>query len=166
MSIPRVAAAALALAFAGHAGAQTTPKDLFKGKVREGLYEVKSEADLTGVPGMAKEAAKPSETKRRCMTRQEIERGVEAGKDCSVTSYKESPGAATIAMKCKDGSATDMKFTFGADTFTSELRTSGKDEGKPFVSIFRTSAKYVGACPPPVAPAPTTQPVQPAPPKK
>ena len=158
--------AILALAVAGDAGAQApaNTKDLFKGKVREGLYEVKSEADLSGVPGLPKEQqAKRSETRQRCMSKAEIDRGVEAGKDCSVASYKSSANAANIVMNCKDGSTTDMKFTFAADAFTSELKTAGKDEGKPFVSIFRTNAKYVGACPP-QAPAPA--PPAPAQPKK
>ena len=163
MSIARIAAtSALALAFAADAGAQANPKDLFKGKIREGLYEVKSEADLTGVPGMPKEQARRSESRQRCMAKPEIERGVESGKDCSITSFKDSGSSAHLVMTCKDGATTDMKFTFAADAFTSELRTAGKDEGKPFVSIFKTSAKYVGPCPP--APAPAA-PAAPAPKK-
>lgn len=161
MSTARVAIAAIALALAADAFAQAGTKDLFKGKVREGLYEVKGEADLTGVPGIAKDAARTSETRKRCMTKAEIERGVEAGKDCTVTSYKDSGSAANIVMTCKDGASTEMKFTFAADAFTSELRTAGKDDGKPFVSIFKTSAKYVGACPPAAAAA-----APPSPPKK
>lgn len=144
-------AAVAALAAGAGAAAAQTPKDLFKGKVKEGLYEVKSEADLSGVPGIPKEAAKRSETRQRCITKQDVERGIEAGKDCEVKSYKPSAGGANIVMACKDGSSTDMKFAFGGNTFKSEMRTTGTQEGKSFVSVFRSEAKHVGPCPEPKA---------------
>lgn len=144
-------AAVAALAAGAGAAAAQTPKDLFKGKVKEGLYEVKSEADLSGVPGIPKEAAKRSETRQRCLTKQDVERGIEAGKDCEVKSYKPSAGGANIVMACKDGSSTDMKFAFGGNTFKSEMRTTGTQEGKSFVSVFRSEAKHVGPCPEPKA---------------
>lgn len=150
-------AAAAALAAGSAAAAPQTPKDLFKGKVREGLYEVKSEADLTGVPGIPKEAAKRSETKQRCLTRQDVDRGIEAGKDCEVKSYKPSAAGASIVMACKDGSSTDMKFAFGGDTFKSETRTTGTQEGKSFVSVFRSEAKLIGPCPAPKAASPAAK---------
>ena len=144
-------AAVASLAAGPAASAPQTAKDLFKGKVKEGLYEVKSEADLSGVPGIPKEAAKRSETRQRCLTKQDVERGIEAGKDCEVKSYKPSAGGANIVMACKDGSSTDMKFAFGGNTFKSEMRTTGKQEGKSFVSVFRSEAKHIGPCPDPKA---------------
>lgn len=144
-----VLAAAAALAAAPAAAAPQTSKDLFKGKVKEGLYEVKSEADLSGVPGIPKEAAKRSETKQRCLTKQDVDRGVEAGKDCEVKHYKPSAEGANLVMACKDGSSTDMKFAFGGNTFKSEMRTTGTQEGKTFVSVFRSEAKHLGPCPEP-----------------
>ena len=152
--------AAAALAAAGGASAQATAKNVFKGKVKEGLYEVRNEADLSGVPGIPKEQVKSSETRKRCMTPQEIERGVEPAKDCKVNSYKEAGSVTTVVMQCQDGAVTEMKFTFAADGFSSEMRTTGKDEGKPFVSVFRSQAKHLGACPP------AGQPPQQAPAKK
>jgi len=141
------AAAVAALAAGPAAAAPQSTKDLFKGKVKEGLYEVRSEADLTGVPGIPKEAAKRSETKKRCLSQQDVDRGIEAGKDCEVKSYKPSAGGANIVMACKDGSSTDMKFAFGGNTFTSEMRTTGTQEGKSFVSVFRSEARHIGPCP-------------------
>jgi hypothetical protein len=144
-------AAAAALAAGPAVSAPATSRDLFKGKVKEGLYEMKSEADLSGVPGIPKEAAKNSETRQRCLTRQYIDRGIEAGKDCEVKDYKQSAGGANILMACKDGSSTEMKFVFSGDTFSSETRTTGKDEGKSFVSLFRSNARHLGPCPQPKA---------------
>ena len=144
-------AAAAALAAAPAAAAPQSARDLFKGKVKEGLYEVKSEADLSGVPGIPKEAAKRSETKQRCLTKQDVDRGIDGGNDCEVKSYKPAAGGANIVMACKDGSSTDMKFAFGGNTFKSEMRTTGTQEGKSFVSVFRSEAKHVGPCPEPKA---------------
>ncbi len=159
----RIAAVGLAcagLVASGFAAAQPATRDIFKGKVREGLYELRNEADLTGVPGMAKADARKSETRQRCFTKQDVERGVEAGKDCQVKSYKPTERAAHLVMQCKDGTATDMKYAFTGTGYESETRTTGKQEdGKPFAAVFRTQAKYLGACPPPQAsPAPQATP--------
>ena len=144
-------AAVAALAAGPAAAAPQTTQDLFKGKVKEGLYEVKSETDLSGVPGIPREAAKRSETRQRCLTKQDVDRGIEAGKDCEVKSYKPSAGGASIVMACKDGSSTDMKYAFAGNTLKSEMRTTGTQEGKSFVSMFRSEATRIGPCPEPKA---------------
>jgi hypothetical protein len=161
--LARIAAAALLLA-AAPTHAQQSAANVFKGKVVEGLYEVKSEIDLTGVPGVPREQQKSSESRNRCVTRQEIEQGVSAGGDCSVTKYTESAGGARILMACKDGKASDMKFTFSPEGFTSETSTTGKEDGKPFVSVFRTHARRLGPCPA-AAPAGKAPPGKAPPPK-
>lgn len=149
-----VLAAAVALAAAAaHAQQAPSGRDLYKGKVREGLYEVKSEADLTGVPGIPKEAMKSTETRQRCLAKADVERGVEPGKDCRIASYRAAEGSAQVVMECKDGTSTDMKYSFSPAGFASEMRTTGKQDGKPFVSVFRSQARYLGPCPPQGAPA-------------
>lgn len=141
-------ALAAALATPGAAVAQdAATKDLLKGKMREGLYEVKSDVDLSGVPGIPKEAATRSETRQRCLGKKDIERGVEPGKDCKVKSSKGTETGAVVVMECRDGSVTEARFSFAPAGFVSEMRTSGKQDGKPFVSVFRSQAKYLGACP-------------------
>ena len=142
--VPGIAAALLLAA--GAAGAQPSPSGIFKGKVAEGLYEVKSEIDLTGVPGVPRDKQKSAETRSRCVTRQEIDQGVSAGADCSVTRYTEAGNTARILMACKDGRTSDMKYAFGPDGFTSDTTTTGKEGGKAFVSVFRSKATRVGPC--------------------
>lgn len=139
-------AAAAVLLAALDARAQQSGGNVFKGKVAEGQYEVKSDVDLTGVPGVPRDKQKSSESRSRCVTRQEIDNGISAGGDCSITKYTESAGAARILMACKDGKASDMKYTFAPGAFTSETTTTGKEGGKAFTSIFRSSAKLVGPC--------------------
>lgn len=139
-------AAAAALLAAAPAWAQPSAAGIFKGKVEEGLYEVKSEIDLTRVPGVPRDKQKSTETRSRCVTRQEIDQGVSAGRDCSVTRYTEAAGGARVLMSCKDGKASDMKYTFTPGGFASETTTTGKEGGATFVSVFRSSAKLIGPC--------------------
>jgi hypothetical protein len=143
--IPGIAAAALLMA-AQQSGAQQPAAGVFKGKVAEGQYEVRTEIDLTGAPGVPRDKQKSSGMRSRCVTRQEIDNGVVSGGDCSVTKYSESPGAARILMACKDGNVSDMKYTFAPGEFGSETVTTGKEGGRPFTSLFRSSAKLVGPC--------------------
>lgn len=119
----------------------------FKGKMKEGLYEMKSDHDMSGVPGVPKEHAKGSETKQRCMGRAEIERGINAGKDCKIASSKESGNNANVRMECQDGSVTEINLTLNPTGYGSEMKTTGKQDGKTFTSIFRSQAKYLGPCP-------------------
>ena len=149
MRLARVLLAAAAIAAAAPAAAQPSSRDLYKGKVREGLYEVRRESDLSGVPGIPKEQARASETRQRCLSKEDVARGVEAGKDCRISSYKPAEGSAQVVMECQDGSVTDMKYTFSAAGFSAEQRITGKQDGKPFVSVFRSQARYLGPCPAP-----------------
>ena len=161
MTFVRVTLAAAALAAAFSATAQPpSARDLYKGKVREGLYEVRNDSDLTGAPGIPKEAMKGSETRQRCLTKEAVERGIEPGKDCRTRSYRPAEGSAHVVMECKDGTVTDSKFSFSPAGFASETRITGTQEGKPFVSMFRSQARYLGPCPP------TGQAPAPAPAKK
>ena len=139
--------AAAALAAAPPAWAQQSAVNVFKGKVREGLYEVKSEVDLTRVPGIPRDKQKSTESRNRCVTQKEIDDGIPSDHECSVTKYTETAGGARILMSCKDGKASDMKFTFKPGEFASDTTTTGKDGGATFVSVFRSTARLVGPCP-------------------
>lgn len=140
-------ALAVALATAAPpAGAQQSAANIFKGKVAEGLYEVKSEIDLTGAPGVPRDKQKTTEVRSRCVTTQEIDQGISPGSDCAVTSFTQSAGAARILMTCKDGRKSDMKYTFSPGAFASETTTTGKEAGAAFVSIFRSNARLIGPC--------------------
>jgi hypothetical protein len=119
----------------------------FKGKMKEGLYELKSDHDMSGVPGVPKEHQKGSETKQRCMSKAEIERGINPGKGCKIASSKESGNDASVRMECQDGSVTEMSLTLNPNGYGSEMKATGKQDGKSFTSIFRSQARYLGPCP-------------------
>ena len=119
----------------------------FKGKLKEGLYEIKTDHDMSGVPGIPKEHAKGSETKQRCVSRQELDRGVRAGRDCRIASARESGNSATVRMECKDGAVTDMKITLTGSGYSTEMATSGKQDGKAFSTSIKSQTRYLGPCP-------------------
>lgn len=121
-------------------------KDAFKGRMKEGLYQIRSDADLTAVPGMPKESARRSETRETCVTKADLERGIQAAKDCKVKSYKAEGKTVRFSSECTDGSRTDMRMTFSESGFVSETTSRGTHEGKPFVSRFRSEAKLLGPC--------------------
>ena len=128
---------------AAAAGAQP-----LKGRVKEGLYEVVREHEITGIPGIPKEAQKGSERRTHCMKKDDIERAVQPGQGCSVKGVKQSPTKVSIAMACADGTTTDLDMTFNPAGYTTDMRTKGMQDGKPFTSRFRSTAKFLGACPP------------------
>ena len=137
----------------------TAPQPL-KGRIKEGLYELTRTIDLSGVSGVPAKDQKGSETRRQCLGKADLEQPMQAGPGCAVKSTKESPAAVEILMQCSDGTATDMRMTFDAAGYGSEMKTTGQQDGKPFVSLFRMKAKYVGPCPaaPATAPAPSAAP--------
>ena len=152
MQVGRAAAAALAAALAWGAApaaaqAPGQPQDLFKTRVKPGLYEVHNDVDLTGVPGVPAQSAKTSEVKQRCVGAAEIEQGIQAGKDCRVKDYRATAGDARVTMQCADGTSTDMRFAFSESGFESEMTTTGAQDGKPFRSVFRSKARLLGPCP-------------------
>ena len=145
-----LAAAALA---AGGAWAQ--PRDAgadngfapFKGKLKEGLYEIKTDYDMSGVPDVKKEHARGSENKQLCVSRQELDRGVRAGKDCRIANAKESGNTANVRMECKDGAVTEMKIALSPNGYATEMTTSGKQDGKAFSTSIKSQTRYLGPCP-------------------
>ena len=119
----------------------------FKGKLKDGLYEIKTDHDMTGVPGIPKEHAIGSETKQKCVSREELDRGVRAGKGCKIASANESGNNATVRMECQDGAVTEMKMALTTGGYTTVMNTSGKQDGKPFSSSFKAQTRYLGPCP-------------------
>lgn len=119
----------------------------FKGKVKDGLYEMKTDHDMSGVPGVPKEHQKGSETKQRCVSKEELDRGIRAGRGCKVTSSKDSGNTATIRMECQDGAVTEMNLALNPGGYSTEMKTTGKQDGKAFSSTFRSAARYLGPCP-------------------
>jgi hypothetical protein len=139
--------AAAALAFAAPAAAQQpSTKDVFKGKVKPGMYETRVVTDMSGVPGIPPDQAKNTETHKRCMTAEEVERGLKSREDCKAKTFNQSATGVHFVSECKDGSLNDLRIAFSAAGFSSEMKTTGKHEGKPFVMMMKSESKYLGPC--------------------
>lgn len=117
-----------------------------KGRVKEGQYELVRENDLTEVPGVPPNAQKGREKREVCLTKADIERGVEPSPGCSVKKVSESKAAVAIAMACTDGTTTDLAMAFKPGGYTSDITSRGLQDGKPFTSRFHSEAKYLGPC--------------------
>jgi hypothetical protein len=153
MMVRHYAGAALAFAAfltSGPAWAQKPPADLFKGKLKPGLYEDRVEVDMTGVPGIPKEHAKQSQTTQRCMTPEELNKGLgEDERGCETTGFKMMGDTASFTTTCKKGNETqiaEIKLTTTAQGMKSELKSTMKQGGQTSTSTMRSESRYLGPC--------------------
>ena len=141
-----VFAAGLALASLPALAQQPSMKDIYKGKVKPGMYETRVVTDMSGLPGVPKEQAKTTETHKRCMTPQEVETGLKTRGDCKVKTFDQSPTEARFVSECKDGTVNELRVNFTAAGFSSEMKTTGKQDGKSYAMAMKTESKYLGPC--------------------
>lgn len=128
--------------------AQAPPKDLFKGKVKAGMYEDKVEIDMGNVPGIPKDQAKQVQTHRRCMTQEQVDRGPASDqKGCENTNFKMQGDTATFTTICKDsGQKTDTRITPTAQGFNVEVKSTVTQGGQTFVSTMKGQSRWLGPC--------------------
>jgi hypothetical protein len=139
-------AAGVAL-LAGAAFAQPPANGLLKGHVKAGLYEQKTEGEVSGVPGLPPGQERHVETTRRCVTQAEADKGIELAPGCTLKSQNISGNTAQFAAECRDGATHAMKITTTPTGFTSEMKTTGKQrDGTPFSVSMRSESRYLGPC--------------------
>lgn len=143
-------AMACAAAFAG-------PFDAFKGKMKEGQYEMKMDMEMPGMPaGMGKQ----SHTMTHCVTKEDIEKGQmgKGGKkdampeNCEVKDMNMSGNTATYKVVCKGGKnnqpdmTTDNKVTFRDNGYTMDMKMSMNQGGQVMNMNQHMESRYMGAC--------------------
>jgi hypothetical protein len=142
-------ASALLLA-APLAAAQQPPKDLFKGKVKPGMYEDKVEMDLSGIPGIPREQAKKTTSGQTCVTQADLDKGfMQLEKGCAYTAFKMAGDTAIFTTVCKDGAdsqTNEVRVTPTSSGFNSEVKTSSVQGGKPSNSTIKSQSRYLGPC--------------------
>ncbi len=126
------------------------PFDQFKGKMKEGLYEVKMDMEMPGMPGGM---GKQSMTMQNCVTAQDIEKGQvgkddKAGMNCEVKNFKMSGNTATYTTVCKgDPEMTaDTSITFKGDGYSMNMKTAMKQGGQVMNMTHKMEGRYLGAC--------------------
>ena len=139
---------ALAFVYCGAALAGG-PMDM-KGKMKPGLYEYKTDMEISGMPaGMGKQ----STTNQSCVTAKDIEGGDLAKPDkdskCELKDVKSSGDVTTYKMVCTgEGAMTaDAKMVFRDGGYTTDLTMSMKQGGQTTNMKQHIDAKYMGACP-------------------
>lgn len=121
--------------------------DVYKGRVKPGLYEIRSETVMKGVPGVAPGQEKSTETKKGCISVQEIARGFEVRKECKPKVNNATPASVQMVYEC-DGQPQEfhLKVVPGGH----ETRLVANDmtpDKKPYTMTMTTQWKYLGACP-------------------
>ena len=148
----------IALACAGTlslaAAAADNPFQAFKGKIKAGMYEYKTEMDMGQIPGMPPGMGRQSHTFQHCVTAEDINRGeVDKGrngppKNCEVKDFRMSGNTASYRMVCTGEHAmeADNHITFASDGYTMDMKMALNERGRPMNMTQHMQARYVGAC--------------------
>jgi hypothetical protein len=143
-------AAALPLAAAA---AADNPFQAFKGKVKPGLYEYRTEMDMGAIPGMPPGMGKQSHTFQHCVTPEDVQRGEmnksdRMPKNCDVKDFRMSGDTASYKMVCTGEHAmtADSSITFRGYGYDVDMAMDMSDSGRPMHMKQHMQARYLGAC--------------------
>jgi hypothetical protein len=142
---------ALAAACIAGSAIAASPAEMFKGKVKEGLYEYKMDMEIPGVPA---QFSKHSHTMQNCVTKEDLEKGDLAKNDrknkneCEFVDMKMSGNTATYKMVCKgEGQMTmDTKTTFRDNGFVSDSKMTMNHGGQVMTTTNHVEGRYLGPC--------------------
>lgn len=122
-----------------------------KGKMKEGLYEVKLDMEMPGMPaGMGKQ----SMTMQNCVTAKDLESGRigqrpdEKPGDCEVKDFKMSGNTATYKTVCKGQTqmTADTSMTFRGDGYTMNTKVAMNQGGQVMNMTQKMEGRYIGPC--------------------
>ena len=144
-------AAACAVALCSTGVNAAGPFDAYKGKMKDGMYEIKTEMEMPGMPGGM---GKTAHTMQHCITPQDIESGKMGGgkdqmpKDCEVKDFKMSGNNATYKLICKGqmNMQADVNMSFNDSGFKMDQKMSMNQGGQPMQMNHRMESRYIGPC--------------------
>ena len=155
MKTSRLLAATCLAAVAGSAWADN-PFDAFKGKMKEGLYEYKTEVGMGQMPGMPAGAGKQNMSFQHCITAEDIEKGRmgrsgrdgKMAPDCEVKNFKMSGNSASYTMACKgqNNMTSDNKIIFTADGYKMDMNMVMNQAGQSMKMSQHVESRYLGPC--------------------
>jgi Protein of unknown function (DUF3617) len=154
-----LAAAVSLAAFASAAiAADDNPFAAFKGKMKEGMYDMTMEMDMGQVPGMPPGMGKRSHKVSHCVTQQDIDKGaLGKGRDgkgmpdnCKISDFKMGGNTASYHMECTGERAmsADNQITFLGNGYDMNMRMKmamGKG-GQPVEMAQKIQSRYTGPC--------------------
>jgi Protein of unknown function (DUF3617) len=135
----------------------------FKGKMKEGLYEITTSMEMSGMPGMPggmQGMKMPAMTVQHCVTKKDVEegsqkmfgqkgpRGGEMPKDCEMKDFKMDGNTASYKMICTGEHKMDMdtSITFGGDGYKGTTKMKMDQGGQAMNMTSTFESKYKGAC--------------------
>lgn len=126
------------------------PFDAFKGKMKEGQYDMKMTMEMPGMPqGMGKQTMNHS----HCVTAQDIEGGRMGSREkppqnCEVKNFSMSGNTASYTTVCKGDPemTSDSKITFSGDGYVMDNKMQMNQKGQVMNMTQRIESKYVGPC--------------------
>ena len=149
----KFAAATLLSAFASSHAWAGVPMD-FKGKMKEGLYEMTMNMEMSAMEGMPQGMKMPSSKTQHCITKKDIEEGSqkmlgqngkrgEASSECEIKNFTMSGDTASYKMVCAGEMKIDGTMTFTATGYKGASKiTIDKEESMKMAS----ESRYLGAC--------------------
>jgi hypothetical protein len=138
--------------------AAAVPMD-FKDKMKEGLYEITTSVDASGIQGMPQGMKIPSTTLQRCVSREDIDKGGQAivaeqgprghmPKDCQVQDFNLSGDTATYKMVCTGQKAMTLNgtITFTGTGYRGSNILAMDQGGKQMNMAINFESRYLGPC--------------------
>ena len=120
-------------------------KKFFEG-VPAGLYKQTSTTEMLGM-GLPKAEERSTETKDRCVTKEEIAKGVDMRSDCTIKKHEQNAAGAHIVAHCTDGSINEFRLSRSSSGYVTEIKSVGKaPDGKPMSMSMKSEGKYLGPC--------------------
>jgi hypothetical protein len=135
------------------ATAADNPFQAFKGKVKPGLYEYRTEMDMGAIPGMPPGMGKQSHTFQHCVTPEDVQKGEMSKndrmpKDCDVKDFHMSGNTASYKMVCtgQHSMTADNRIVFKGDGYDMDMTMDMNEGGRPMHMKQHIEARHVGAC--------------------
>ena len=154
----KIVAATILAAFASSQVWAASPMD-FKGKMKEGLYEVTVNMEMSGVQGMPQGMKMPGTTVQHCITKKDIEEGNqkmlggggprgEMPKDCEMKDFKISGDTASYKMVCtgENKMEIDSTMTFTGTGYKAVQKMKMNQGGQVMNMNSNIESKFIGAC--------------------
>jgi hypothetical protein len=128
------------------AAAQVPGADIYKGRVKPGLYEMRVETVMKDVEGVPKGQEKSTETKTHCFTEKEIAKGLDMRAECKAKTNKATATTVEMVYDC-NGQDNEFHLKPAGNGFETRLVARDKPPGgKPYSMTMTTQWKYLGAC--------------------
>ena len=150
MKLRPIALLALPLLVCAGAWGQA-PKGAFKDKVKPGLYEVRTEADMGNMPGVPPDKKKQVTTRKECITAASMDSFTEEkDRNCQTRDFRMTGGNASFQVVCKgNGEMTsNVTMTFKPSGYVTDSKVTMKPASGPAINLSQhAESKYLGPCP-------------------